>query len=259
MARCASYATGLPICSHALRRSDTAEEAEQKSLDASRHAQEAELRAKDAMRRCRESEQSSFEAARLSREAEQARANADLKTHQATERAAEAERREAEIVGKLRDSEGEWRLQMDCKTRELELKTAEVELRRQEEIRAAFLELQAVSQSQQALRTQMLRVQPPPQLNFSATGSTLSSPAARRPVRLHSLQQPGEVWGRASETAPESYHPFASTLSPQATSLNSTTLFSGKVAEQAAFLDKQVRDLESRMLYAETSALPGFM
>lgn len=227
------------------------EEGELQRADAGRRVQEAEQRAQEAMRRCREAEQSCFEAQRQAREAEQARADADLRARQAIERAEVAERREADIAQKMRDAEGEWRLQMETKARDLEFKSAEVDMRRQGEIRAALLELQALAQGQQALRTQMHRTQPPPALTF--LGSRSGSPVGLA-SKVRSWGEPWEVYH-----VPDMGRDSANWRSGLQASSSSSALLSGKVREQAEFLEQSVRDLESRNLSGEQSTLPGLM
>lgn len=215
------------------------EDAEQRSRDAERHKAEAEQRAQDALRRCREAEQRTQEAEHRAQRAEQLRADAEARASSADVRAQDAERECSKATQRLIDAEQEWQLVSAAKARELEVKSAEMDMRRQGEIRSALLELQALAQGQQALRNQVHRVRAPPTLTYfpppppSAGGSGGGAPLVR------SGQQPWELWERASLWARD-------TIAQQDERAPRTALLSGRVKEQVEFLDQQMRDLESR-------------
>jgi len=217
------------------------EVAERLQAEVGQRTQDAERRMHDSDSRCREAQASCSTAQRQTRDAEYAREEAERKAKAANARAEDAERKEAELSQKLCDCEKEWRLEVDAKTRELELRCTELNLQREAEVRAGLIELHALAQGQQALRTHMLRTQLPQALNFDASSGKQNSVHSR----LQTGQQPWEVWEMASDLIRDSTYNHLGT-GAFLDSMNRSSLLTGKVKEQAEFLDHQVRDLESR-------------
>jgi chromosome segregation ATPase len=231
------------------------EVAERLQTEITQRAQDAERRMHDSDSRRREAEALCATSQRQAREAEYAREEAESKAQTANARAEDAEKKEAELAQKLINCENEWRLHVDAKTRDLELRCTELDLQRQAEIRAGLLELHALAQGQHALRTQILRTQSPEALSFAASSGNKGSAKSR----LQTGQQPWEVWEMSSAHLRDNTYNLVGT-GASVDSINRSSLLTGKVKEQAEFLDKQVRELESRQWSTidASTILPGW-
>jgi len=201
---------------------------ERRLRDLEGRLQEAELRSAALERRGREVEVRFEAAERLREEAER--------------RAEEAEHRAASDTQRARVLEQQLQLRAEAEVQELQARYAETDLKRQNELKTALLELRALSQGQQTLHAELRRSsRPPPVLPYVA-------PALRGMERIEALQSGPQRWHEAFEgmrarvaIANAHHRGLAELPVPQG------SLLSGKVREQARFLDSQVSRLKERL------------
>lgn len=224
-------------CQEAQRRLREAESHMQEAVE--RHRRESERQREIADRYRQETEQllsegrkRGEEAERRAQQEEQRRADAEARAEQAAQRAQSAESSAMEATQRLRSAESEWHLRSEARASELQKKTVEAEMRRQQEVQSAMLEIQALTQNQHSLQAQVRRGQPP------VLTSYVPSPSPVPKTRMKTGQQPWEVWEKASD--------WAKTTMAQRAQRPPTVLLTGRVKEQMELLDQQVRDLEAR-------------
>lgn len=158
-------------------------------------------------------------------------------------RAQGAEDRVAFLTGKLEEQEQQWRLQIEARMNEVKLQAAEADFHRQGEMRAALLELQALAHGHQMLRT-----------SLSSTRVTHSPGVSTAPLQAGL----SESW--EALPVPGSLNRVAAGIrlgpaSPVPSLVRQPMLLSGKVREQAQFLEEQARNLEERRQYFEPRTL----
>lgn len=205
---------------------------ERQRREAERQRQVAERYRQETEQQLAEGRQRGEEAERRAEHDERRRTDAEAQAEQSAQRAMGAERSAMEATQRLRSAEREWHLRSEARASELQTKTAETEMRRQQEVHSAMLEIQALAQSQHSLQAQVRRGQPPVLTSYASP----APPAPR--TRLRSGQQPWEAWEKASD--------WAKTAVAQRAQQPSTMLLTGRVKEQMELLDQQVRDLEAR-------------
>jgi len=214
---------------------------------------EAEHRCAELEARCREAEsQMRRQQEALGRACEESARTADAlrkrcveaqdATTQAEARAEAAEQRTAESVQWLKTAQEQWKIVNDRKMREISLQCAELDMKRQNEIRSALLELHIASQGQHDMRTDAWRTRPPPALTqYMGLGEAPLKQVHPGPLRCEALDLPVSAW--ASTTGSKD-----SLASPQIRQQRKKQfgLLAGHLREQAAFLSGQVQKLAER-------------
>jgi len=128
--------------------------------------------------------------------------------------------------------EYQFRLEMEARERQIELHCAEMDVRQRNEVTVALMELKSIAQGQQALRCEVARSRPPPAFPLMQSHSSAK-------VRVHSGQQPAEMWERSAIMARGAAHRNQQQQMP--------LLLSGKIKSQVDFINNQVRQLEDRL------------
>jgi len=190
-------------------------QAESQCQELERQSQQRDQRSQELERKCRKAEQRGNQAHSKLQEVEKLKSEAERRFEEAERSVAEGERR-------FRDAEQHWELKAEARVQEEKLRDSESTIQRQNEIRSALLELQALSQGQQMLRSELRRaLRPMPVVN------SYVAPSIHMDDALERMQARITVDQRAMP------HP-------------SYSLLSAKVRDQAAYLDKQMRQLEDR-------------
>jgi len=186
------------------------QEAEQRADAATRAAAQAEQRAADAELKVRSAEQ-------LVAKSEEGRLQAEAATK-------EAEGRAEEVARHMKEFEKETDRKSYERMKELELRCAELEAKRQGEIKQGLLELQSIAAGQQALHKELQRSQQTLHVPASSASSSL----------LRTGLQPWEAWEAACAR------------NRAAVSFPPPDLLTERVRDQALKLEYAIKDLRSR-------------
>jgi len=237
------------------------QEEKRKRATAESKAQELQQRIFDLEGKLQDTERARREAERKLKGKSENLAEALDKTRTSERRAQDAEQSAADCGSILQEQQQKLSLQSEARVNEVKLMCAEVDMQRQGELRMALLELQALSQGQHALRSDVKsRMQPIaiptgtiPTGNsslYNYNASLNDSCGSTVPLRIRSGQQPWEVWERSSSNLNRgAENAFAESGAGGYSSLlhsKPAFLLSGKVQQQAEFLDTQARHFEER-------------
>jgi len=199
-------------------------ELQERVTSAEKARQEAEQRAGAAARATAQADQRTADAELRVTNAEQRVAKSEERRAEAEASTKEAERRVAEAAAHMKEFEQETERKYSEKMKELELRCAELEAKRQGEIKQGLLELQAISAGQQALHKEMQRSQQKLQVPASPASSSF----------LRTGLQPWEAWEAAC------------VRNRAAVSFPPPDLLSERVRDQALKLEHAMQDLRTR-------------